>query len=224
MNRALIIDPDPSEQRRLIQIITSIWPAVTAGAAATLKDGYAKLSQMMPGLLVTDFYLPDGSGLELLEHARRLHPEAPCVLLTRHDDTPHVLAALKRGVDGYILKDQSDGGIKTLIRGIGKGEPGLSPEVTRQILRQFEARTDPLADGQAGSTAKAEAIGLTQREIEVLSLLSLGRDRHQVGETLNIRPSTVAGHIKSIYLKLDVSTRAEATLAAVKLGLVPLEP
>lgn len=224
MNRALIIDPDPSEQRRLIQIITSIWPAVTAGAAATLKDGYAKLSQMMPGILVTDFYLPDGSGLELLEHARRLHPEAPCVLLTRHDDTPHVLAALKRGVDGYILKDQSDGGIKTLIRGIGKGEPGLSPEITRQILRQFEARTDLLADGQAGSTAKAEAIGLTQREIEVLSLLSLGRDRHQVGETLNIRPSTVAGHIKSIYLKLDVSTRAEATLAAVKLGLVPLEP
>lgn len=224
MNRALIIDPDPSEQRRLIQIITSIWPAVTAGAAATLKDGFAKLSQMMPGLLVTDFYLPDGSGLELLEHARRLHPEAPCVLLTRHDDTPHVLAALKRGVDGYILKDQSDGGIKTLIRGIGKGEPGLSPEITRQILRQFETRTDPLADGQAGSTAKAEAIGLTQREIEVLSLLSLGRDRHKVGETLNIRPSTVAGHIKSIYLKLDVSTRAEATLAAVKLGLVPLEP
>lgn len=224
MNRALVIDPDPSEQRRLIQIITSIWPAVTAGAAATLKDGYAKVSQMMPGILVTDFYLRDGSGLELLEHVRRLHPEAPCVLLTRHDDTPHILAALKRGVDGYILKDQSDGGIKTLLRGVAKGEPGLSPEITRQILRQFETSTDPLANGQAASTAKAEAVGLTHREIEVLSLLSLGRDRHQVGETLNIRPSTVAGHIKSIYLKLDVSTRAEATLAAVKLGLVPLEP
>jgi len=178
----------------------------------------------MPGMLITDFDLPDGSGLELLEQARRLHPKTPCVLLTRHKDTPHILAALKRGVDGYILKGQSDGSIRTLFRGIGKGEPGLSPEITRQVLQQFVARVDPDGEHHPVTLAKAEAIGLTRREIEVLALLSVGRDRYQVGETLNIRPSTVAGHIKSIYLKLDVSTRAEATLAAVRLGLVPLEP
>jgi len=223
MNRALVIDPDPSEQSRLAQILTSIWPALVSTAAASLRDGSAKLSQMMPSMLVTDFYLPDGSGLDLLEQARRLDPTTPCVLLTRHNDTPHVLAALKRGVDGYILKDQSDGSIKTLFRGIGKGEPGLSPEITRQVLQQFVARVDPSGDHHPISLAKAEAVGLTGREIEVLGLLSLGRDRYQVSEALNIRPSTVAGHIKSIYLKLDVSTRAEATLAAVRLGLVPVE-
>lgn len=223
MKRALIIDPDPAEQHRVSQILFNLWPQIDLATATGLRDGYAHLGQFMPGLLVTDFYLPDGSGLELLEQTLTLYPDAIRVLITRHDDNAHVLAALKHGFDGYILKDQSDGGIKRLLTGVAKGEPGLSPEITRQILRHFRCR--PGADGGDGEArhASAESMGLTPREAEVLKLLSRGWDRHQVGEALAIRPSTVAGHIKSIYLKLNVSTRAEATLAAVKMGLVNLE-
>ncbi|MEX0430323.1 response regulator [Spiribacter insolitus] len=223
MRRALVIDPDPTEQHRVSQILFNLWPQIDLATAMGLKDGHARLGQYMPGLLVTDFYLPDGSGLELIEQTLALYPEAARVLITRHDDDAHIRAALRHGIDGYILKDQGDAGIKRLLAGIAKGEPGLSPEITRQILRQFQrAETqDGAGDGVWQSTV--ETAGLTRREVEVLKLLSQGWDRHRVGEALAIRPSTVAGHIKAIYLKLNVSTRAEATLAAVKMGLINLE-
>lgn len=224
MKRALVIDPDGGEQRRIGAILCHLWPRIDLVCAPGIRAAYGHLGRSMPGLLVTDFYLPDGSGLELIEQMRMLYPESPRVLLTRHDDPPHLNAALRHGVDGYILKDQGDDGITRLFAGIGKGEPGLSPEITRQILRRFEDSPPETGDAPDTATIDAPPAGLTQREIEVLSLLSMGRDRHRVAEALTIRPSTVAGHIKSIYLKLNVSTRAEATLAAVKLGLVDLDP
>jgi len=222
VKRALVVDADTSEQHRLSQVIVSIWPQIDLAIARCLDDAYSLLSQSMPGMLITDFYLEDGSGLEVIDQVRRLHPDSQRVLMTRHDDDDHICAALKQGIDGYILKDQSDAGVKTLLRSIAKGEPGLSPEITRRILYQFEHHNFEREDDQLPTIDKARDVGLTEREIEVLALLSQGKDRHQVGELLSIRPSTVAGHVKAIYLKLDVSTRAEATLAAVKLGVVDL--
>lgn len=223
MKRALVIDPDGDEQQRIRHILCRLWPEIDLICVSDIKSAHGQLGRSMPGLLITDFYLPDGSGLELIEQMRMLYPDSPRVLLTRHDDEAHLRAALRQGIDGYILKDQGNDGIQALIAAIGKGDPGLSPEITRLALRQFE---EPLVEPGSGTDshpADTEAAGLTQREIEVLALLSQGLDRHRVGEALVIRPSTVAGHIKSIYLKLNVSTRAEATLAAVKLGLVDLE-
>ena len=224
MKRALIIDPDASEQRRISDILFTLWPHIDLVATPGIKTAYRHFGATMPGLLVTDFYLPDGSGLELIEQMRMLYPDSPRVLLTRHDDEPHLLAALRQGVDGYILKDQGSDGIAQLMASIGRGDPGLSPEITRRMMRQFEECPPDPDDTDPLMPPDAESAGLTRREVEVLSLLSRGWDRHRVGNALVIKGSTVAGHIKSIYLKLNVSTRAEATLAAVKLGLVDLEP
>ncbi|MDR9480869.1 MAG: response regulator transcription factor [Spiribacter sp.] len=222
MKRALMVDADSAEQHRLSQVLMSLWPQIDLAIARCLDDAYALLSQSMPGLLITDFYLTDGSGLEIIDQVRRLHPDSPRVLMTRYDDDDHICAALKHGIDGYILKDQSDTGVKNLLRAVAKGEPGLSPEIMRQVLRQFESHELDTDDNQLPTIDRAREMGLTEREIEVLAHLSQGKDRHEVGEILSIRPSTVAGHIKAIYLKLNVSTRAEATLAAVKLGVVDL--
>jgi DNA-binding NarL/FixJ family response regulator len=224
MKRALVIDPDGHEQQRIRSILGGLWPQIDLVCASTIAAAHGYLGRCMPGLLMTDFYLPDGSGLELIEQVRMLYPASPRVLLTRHDDEAHLRAALRQGVDGYILKDQGNEGIRGLMAAVGKGDPGLSPEIMRLALRQLEtplADADPQGDIAPGD---AESAGLTGREVEVLALLSQGMDRHRVGEALVIRPCTVAGHIKSIYLKLNVSTRAEATLAAVKLGLVDVEP
>jgi DNA-binding NarL/FixJ family response regulator len=113
--------------------------------------------------------------------------------MTRYDDDDHICAALKHGIDGYILKDQSDAGVKNLLRAVAKGEPGLSPEIMRQVLRQFESHELDTDDNQLPTIDRAREMGLTEREIEVLAHLSQGKDRHEVGEILSIRPSTVAG-------------------------------
>lgn len=223
MKRALIVDPDAGEQNRISDILLTLWPQIDLVGTPGLKAAYGHFGGSMPGLLITDFYLPDGSGLELIEQTRMLYPGSPRVVLTRHDDDPHLLAALRQGVDGYILKDQGSDGTLQLIAAIGNGAPGLSPEITRRLMQRFEEHPPHPDQGDSSMRSGAEPSGLTRREVEVLSLLSRGWDRHRVGNALVIKSSTVAGHIKSIYLKLNVSTRAEATLAAVKLGLVDLE-
>ncbi len=223
MKRALIIDPDVSTQHRFAHMLSRLWPQVVVDAAHSLTEAYSKLSRAMPGLLIADFYLPDGSGLEFIDQARHQHPNSPRVIVTRHADSAHIMAGITHGVDGYILKDQPDIGIERLLTCIAKGEPGLSPEIVRLLLQCCQRSYYQHHDADGRRARSLEQIGLTERETQVLALLSRGYDRHQVGESLMIRPSTVAGHIKAIYLKLNVSTRAEATLAAVKLGLVDLD-
>ncbi len=223
MKSALVVEPDLSEQHRITQVLHSLWPDIQSGFARSVEEAHALLDNFMPGLLITEFHLPDGCGLELLEKARSCYPDSHRIIFTQHDDDTHILAAIRRGIDGYILKDHGDSTISRLIAGVAQGHPGISPEVMRQVLRQFERQHHRSTETAGKNREMAEAIGLTPREIEVLSLLSQGSDRHQVSNALDIKASTVAGHIKSIYLKLNVSTRAEATLAAVRLGLVGID-
>lgn len=223
MERLLIVDPDPTEQHRVSQIAQTLWPNVTINVARTLRDGLDKLAAQLPSLIICELHLPDGKGLDILERAQHRHPQLHRVVFTRLDSDSHVFSALARGVDGYLLKDEGDVGIRRMLETIARGESALSAAILRQVMRYFENRNPGSRPGAADEHALAESIGLTPREIEVLRLLSRGYDRHQVASALYIKPSTVAGHIKAIYLKLNVSTRAEATLAAVKLGLVEVQ-
>ncbi len=220
MERMLIVDPDPIEQHRIAQIVQSLWPQMAIDVARSLKQGFASLTNHIPNLLISELHLPDGSGLEILTRVKHRHPQSQRVIFTRYDGDSHVFAALTHGLDGYLLKDEGDAALVRMLEGIAHGRPSLSSAILRQVIRYFENRDLGSRPGIADDYVLAESIGLTPREIDVLRLLSRGHDRHQVATALDIKPSTVAGHIKAIYLKLNVSTRAEATLAAVKLGLV----
>ena len=223
MKSALVVDADPVDQHRVSQILYSLWPQIDLALSAGVDDGHTHLAGRMPDLLITDFYLPDGSGLTLVEQTLQRYPQVPRVLVTRHDDNAHLFTALQYGVDGYLLKAQSDDDLRQRFAAIDRGEPSLAPDITRQILREFRRQPALLPDTGQPVAANIAAADLSQREAEVLRLLTHGWDRHQVAEALAIQPSTVAGHVKTIYLKLNISTRAEAALAAVRLGLVELE-
>lgn len=223
MHRALIVDPDPIARNRLLNALISLRPSLIVCAEGTLADARKRIKQWLPGLLITDFYLSDGSGLQLLEQVRGLHPKSPRLVFSNNSDEDHVVHAFKVGVDGYVLKKESEQSLRQLLRSVFRGEPALSPEISRLMITQFKQHHAATPTQTSSVYVKGlKQAGLTQREIEVLALLARGLDRHQVGEALAIRGSTVAGHVKSIYLKLDVRTRAEATLAAVNMGLVPL--
>ena len=222
MRHALIVDADPIARNRLLNALISLRPSLIVCAEATLADARKRIKQRMPGILITDFYLSDGSGLQLLEQVRGLQPKAPRLIFSNNSDEDHVMQAFKVGIDGFLLKKENDQNLRQLLRSTLRGEPALSPEIARLMITQLK-----LNQAQCRLTSSATVhlkdpyeCGLTQREIEVLALLAKGMDRHQVGEALAIRASTVAGHVKSIYLKLNVRTRAEATLAAVNMGLV----
>ena len=160
-------------------------------------------------LALIDLGLPDGSGLQCLRRIQELTPSTVCVVVTIMGDDSHVIAALAAGADGYLLKDQPMEQILIQLTDLSHGIPAISPTIARRIAKHF---------GLTGPSAQDEGT-LTSREKEILGLISRGHRNADVALALDISVNTVSTHIKSIYRKLSIGTRAEASWHASRLGL-----
>ena len=193
-------------------------------AATRLPDGTPGPEAF--GLMLIDLELPDGSGLALLRELEG-YP-AMKVVTTLYSDDEHLFPALQAGAEGYLLKEDR---LETLVhelQRIVRGQPPLSPAIARRLLAHFRGQAvTELATAGAAMGAEAETDDpwadcerLTPRETEVLTLLSKGFTIKEIAGLLGIKWFTVNDHIKAIYRKLNVSSRAEAAVLATKHGLV----
>jgi two-component system, NarL family, nitrate/nitrite response regulator NarL len=183
--------------------------------AATSADPYQ--------LILVDLELPDGSGLELLSELAG-YP-ATRIVTTLYSDDEHLFPALQCGADGYLLKEDRFEVLVEELQKIVRGQPPLSPAIARRLLTHFRSGEGyPAAPVQAPPSAPAPAPidheRLTPRESEVLTYLSKGFTIKEIANLMGIKWFTVNDHIKSIYKKLNVSSRAEAAVLASKQGLV----
>lgn len=203
--RALIVDDLASSRDWLARAAALAFPGIAVAAAASLAEALP-LCDPPPPLALIDLGLPDGSGVRLIE---RLHPLGTlCVVATVFDDDAHLFPALHAGAQGYVLKDQTPEALAAMLAGIADGRPPLSPSIARRLLRHFQA------------PAGADATALTARESEVLRLVAKGLSVADVAELLGLSRHTIAGYLKDIYRKLSVGSRAEATIEAVRRGLI----
>lgn len=184
-------------------------------------------------LALVDLELPDGSGLELLSELAQ-YP-AIKVVTTLYSDDDHLFPALQRGADGYLLKEDRFEVLVEELQKIVRGQPPLSPAIARRLLTHFRSGADgkvPDASLKAATASTTRPIPLhpaaapsdpdrlTPRENEVLTYLSKGFTIKEIAGLMGIKWFTVNDHIKSIYKKLNVSSRAEAAVLASKHGLV----
>lgn len=160
-------------------------------------------------LIVADLHLPDGSGIELIIQAKANQPQCPCVVATIFSDNQHLFPALKSGADGYLLKDESKEDIAAMLSGILDGKPPISASVAQQMLQHFHQSPDVQADLE----------NLSEREREALIYLAKGMSTKACADLMDISYHTAADHIRNIYRKLDVHSRAEATIEAVRMGI-----
>jgi DNA-binding NarL/FixJ family response regulator len=182
--------------------IAEIWPAASFGEANELiADGGWDL-------LLVDLGLPDGDGTDLIPLAKRLHPKAHCVVTTIFDDADHLFPALRAGADGYLLKDEEDQVFAQNLAGILSGRPPLSASIATQMLHIFRPEKSP------------ESTLLSPREEQMLVLISKGYSSREASSALSISYHTGAGYLKSVYQKLQVNSRAEATVKAMEMGLI----
>lgn len=213
MQNGLVVEDLPVAAQWLSSVLTDAFPEITVRTAASLEKGRAALVQCVPDIALIDLGLPDGSGIELIRDLTARHPQCHCVVTTIYADDRHLFPALRAGANGYLLKDQPKDRVILALRGIVAGEPPLSPVIAQRLLRIFGGRAQPRA------TAEPE-IRLSNRERETLVLIAKGYKLPEVAERLGITRNTAAGFVKSIYRKLNVSSRAEATLEATRMGLV----
>ena len=186
----------------------------TAVDLRTARRWMAGLAGDGTGLIaLIDLGLPDGSGIELIEELRRSHPAAQVVVTTIYDDDAHLFEAMAAGAHGYLLKDRDAREMAGRLRSIGDGDAPISPPIARRILEHFRARAAEMRDAASMYDA------LTPRETEVLRLISRGLTLREAGAILESSSQTVATHVKNLYRKLGISSRAEAALHAARLDL-----
>ncbi|HEY0818140.1 MAG TPA: response regulator transcription factor [Rhizobacter sp.] len=185
-------------------------------------------------LVLVDLELPDGNGMELLAELAR-YP-ATKIVTTLYSDDDHLFPALQCGADGYLLKEDRFEVLVEELQKIVRGQPPLSPAIARRLLGHFRhgpggmgGAAEPALGGADFQSSRPMALGrgapldherLTPRESEVLTYLSKGFTIKEIANLMGIKWFTVNDHIKSIYKKLNVSSRAEAAVLASKQGLV----
>lgn len=208
MKRVLIVEDIAETRCWLAGVVRSAFPDCAIHQAANVATALATAYKEFD-LALIDLGLPDGSGLDVLRHLRLAHPATRCVITTVMGDDAHVVAALSAGAEGYLLKEQPADQLGRHLLQLSEGVPALSPTIARRIMEHFRL-TGPAADCDTA---------LTDREKETLALIARGCRNSDVAEALGIAESTVASHIKAIYRKLGIGTRAEASWHATRMGL-----
>lgn len=209
MKSALLLEDYEETRTWLACIVRAAFDEIEVFEAATLEQARIIINDQKVDLALIDINLPDGNGVDFVRDVMRVSPETYCVMATIYDDDAHIFPALKAGAKGYLLKEQSTNEFIAALQGIINSEPPLSAAIARKMMSYFAV------DAADDKTSK-----LSEREKEILTFIAKGLKRNEVAELLELSPNTVAAHLKRIYNKLSVSTRAEATLEALRLGLV----
>jgi DNA-binding NarL/FixJ family response regulator len=220
---ALIVEDQTDTRAWLRQMLTAAFDGIAVTETATLRaarDWIAANTEALaaaetPPVALIDIGLPDGSGIDLIRELAREHQTVSCIVTTIYDDDHHLFEAIAAGARGYLLKDQHPDTLIQYLHRIDRGEPPLSPSIARRMLQHF-SRLQPLAIAPGEPAIDA----LTARETDVLRLLGRGLRISEAARVLGLTPHTVAGYVKDVYRKLNISSRAEAAIEALRRGLV----
>lgn len=207
--KALVVEDNPETRTWLSSCVSSAFPDLQTFAAANLADAMLLLASESFDMALVDLGLPDGSGMEVIRALHLSQPQCYAVVATIYDDDHNLFAALKAGAKGYILKDQDRGRIVSYLLGIKKNQPALSAASSQRLINHFNNKATALSEAK-----------LTQREVDVLVLIGKGYSVEESAGMLQLSADTVKGYVKTIYTKLGVSNRSEATLEAIRLGLI----
>ena len=210
----LVVEDDQSFRLAFAQAIEGAEGLVLVGAAATFAEGRARLVETKPDVLLVDLGLPDGNGIDLIRLASETLPECEVMVTTVFGDEAHVIASIEAGASGYLLKDTSPGDIASQVRMLRAGGSPISPVIARGLLSRFQANPAAPAEGARPGTR------LSERELEVLGLITKGFTFDEISRLLTVSPHTVSTFVKRIYGKLRVRSKTEAVYEARKLGLV----
>lgn len=173
-----------------------------------------------PDIVIMDIALPMLNGLEATKRIKASHPATAVLVLTAYDDDQYIFAFLEAGAAGYVLKDVSASDLIDAIRTVHAGESVLHPAVARKVADYFARRAAKQRPAESESSAFDR---LTRREIEVLKLAAQGMTNQEIAGELTISIRTVQGHLSKIFGKLEVGSRTEAVLCALRDGSLTLE-
>ncbi len=209
----MLVEDDPVFEQLLVRALARLGLAerVRSFSLGGKAIEYAHDSLAEPMLALVDIGLPDISGIEVVSALRRQFPDLPIMVISVMSGERNVLAAIRAGVRGYLLKDGSEAAVAHSIRQVLDGEYPISPTLARHLFR--------LVGGPPEQSGQAEN-PLTARETELLRLIASGLSYSECAEQMGVALSTVQTHVRSVYRKLEVHSQTQAVLKARTHGLI----
>lgn len=213
--RVVVVDDQELFRRGLTMLLgveTDIEVVGEAGDGVTAVD---LVVETMPDIVLLDVRMPKRSGLEACMQIKAQAPSARIIMLTVSDEEGDLYEAVKNGASGYLLKDSSIEEVAQAIRVVAEGQSLISPSMAAKLIDEFKeiSRTDR----EVGSAPR-----LTDRELEVLRLVATGLNNREVAKQLFISENTVKNHVRNILDKLQLHSRMEAVMYAVREKLLDI--
>ena len=186
------------------------------GEANDGEEAVELVTKLRPHIALIDIAMPKVNGIEATRQIKARHPATAVLILTAYDNDQYILALLEAGAAGYLLKNVSGKELVNAIRAVYAGEAVLHPTIARKIFNRFvTSRQGP------GGTAQPDDI--SEREMEILRLAAKGMSNQDIANKLFLSRRTVQAHLASIFRKMDVGSRTEAILQALRRGWLALD-
>ena len=189
-------------------------PVMVVGEAATGVQAVELARELRPDVILLDIRMPDLDGLAALREIKRDNPRLRVVMLTAYDNPAWFVQAVAYGAAGYLLKSMPREELVSTLQAVVAGDALVSPAHLSQVIHHLGAEAGADAD-----SVTAEVNKLTEREREVLALLTEGLTNRQIADTLGVAASTIKTHVQNIMLKTGASDRTQAAVIAVRAGI-----
>ncbi len=210
----VVLADDHALVRDGVASLLGAWGHEVVGQASDGAAAIELVDRLTPDLVLMDVRMPGVSGLEATARIRERHPEVAIVMLTVSEDEEDLFSAIKSGAQGYLLKNLESGQLRSMLEAVERGEAAITPATAARIIEEFlrrERRVD---------RAPGEPDRLTDRELDVLRLVTAGLRNKEIAGRLGISENTVKFHLRNILEKLHAGSRTELAARAVREGLL----
>ena len=225
--RLLIADDHALVREGMRAMLASEQNLEVVGEAENGREALELCRELRPDLILMDVRMPEMDGLAATWEIKRKYPETRILILTTHESPEYLMDAIRAGAAGYVLKDSTKQRLLDAVRRVISGESPVNQELAMQVIQRLtdenRRHAEPLPEPAEKWREETLTEPLTDREIEVLRLLALGKTNRQVAKELLISLSTVKTHVQHLNIKLGVSDRTQAAVRAAELGLLPKE-
>jgi len=197
--------------RRLLETENDVQVVAEASSGEEAIE-VARSSQ--PDIAVMDIAMPGIGGIEATRAIKKYCPETAVLILSAYDDEPYLLALLDAGAAGFLLKNVHGQELIQAIRAVARGESLLQPSIAEKMMRRLSARPD--------TTLRSTNL-LSEREFDVLRLAARGLPNKEIAARMSLSIRTVHSHLANIFMKMQVGSRTEAVLLALRQGMISLQ-
>jgi DNA-binding NarL/FixJ family response regulator len=215
--RAMIVDDHALFRRGLEMVLEEESDIELVGQASDGSEAVEKAGESLPDVVLMDIRMPRSSGIEACRAMKEVAPSAKIVMLTISDEEEDLFEAIRAGASGYLLKDLPLDEVAETVRAVHGGQSLINPSMAGKLLSEFAT----LAKRDTGERVqRVPPPRLTEREMQVLKLVARGMNNRDIAKELFISENTVKNHVRNILEKLQIHSRMEAVMVAVREKLI----